>query len=239
MFSHPSDSSLSNQPSSNGGVQKPSPFKFPGKTDYRPVRSENLSAEPPVSSDMESQPQPAAPAQAPLGKPGPHSDSKPGNPFGTKAKSRVDEKTKPLGYRAERAARESEDEFIEAPKPQPKVKVTENVHGGTPQLILRALFGVTKELNEEEILKHAGKLAGVERVAVIERDVSAAFFEFTNALASNGFGTSVGLSLQSADGQVDLIDESGLTLVVARKENYRPGVRESLIIVARELACLR
>lgn len=113
-------------------------------------------------------------------------------------------------------------------------------HAGTPQLVLRAVFGVTHELNANEMLQHALHLPGVRKLAVVGLDEARAMQVLREKVSQLGFGEQHSITLSSRDGDVDIIEEEGTTLAVLHESGgYAPGVRETLIIVTRELAHLR
>ena len=102
------------------------------------------------------------------------------------------------------------------------------------QLVLRAIFGVAHDLNRDEILKRASELAGIVSVKLLGRAERAAFSVLRDGI--HELGHSSNLEVVSNEASVELIHGEATTLVVFYKGEYRPGVREILTIVARELS---
>ena len=100
------------------------------------------------------------------------------------------------------------------------------------QLILRAIFGVGRDLNRDEILKKASELPGIMSVKLLGRAERAALRVLRDGIQDLG----VSLDLISKDASVDLIHGEATTLVVFYEGEFRPGVREILTIVARQFS---
>lgn len=101
------------------------------------------------------------------------------------------------------------------------------------RLVLRAIFGVAHDLDRNEILRRASKLAGIVSVKLLGRAERAALSVLRNGL--NDLGHSADLLVVSKEASVELIHGQATTLVVFYKGDYHPGVREILTIVAREI----
>ncbi len=112
------------------------------------------------------------------------------------------------------------------------------VTGETAQLVLRAIFGVTRELDREEILQRARTLPGIRNLHIVEQSEGAAMASLRGSIQRMGFGDQASLALTTSGGVVDFIEEPGTTLAVLHEGGYAAGVRETLIIVARELSRL-
>ena len=100
------------------------------------------------------------------------------------------------------------------------------------QLILRAIFGVGRDLNRDEVLKKASELPGIMSVKLLGRAERAALRVLRDGIQDLG----VSLDLISKDASVDLIHGEATTLVVFYEGEFRPGVREILTIVARQFS---
>lgn len=100
------------------------------------------------------------------------------------------------------------------------------------QLILRAIFGVGRDLNRDEILKKASELPGIMSVKLLGRAERAALRVLRDGIQDLG----VSLDLISKEASVDLIHSEATTLVVFYEGEFRPGVREILTIVARQFS---
>ena len=112
-------------------------------------------------------------------------------------------------------------------------------HGGTPQLVLRAIFGVNHELTAYEMLQRSRTLPGVRNLHVIGSEEARAMRVLRDSVSRLGFGEEHSIGLSSPDGDIDIIEEEGTTLAILHEDGgYASGVRETLIIVTRELARL-
>ena len=100
------------------------------------------------------------------------------------------------------------------------------------QLILRAIFGVGRDLNRDEILKKVSELPGIMSVKLLGRAELAALRVLRDGIQDLG----VSLDLVSKEASVDLIHGEATTLVVFYEGEFRPGVREILTIVARQFS---
>lgn len=105
------------------------------------------------------------------------------------------------------------------------------------QLALRAIFGVDRELGAEEMLQRARSLSGIRHVARIPAAEVATVDAFKRVIGSLGFpGGQV--KLVAGTTPIEFIREGGVVLAVQNDGSFAPGVRETLMIVARELGRL-
>ena len=102
------------------------------------------------------------------------------------------------------------------------------------QLELRAIFGVDREMSVEEILQRTRSLPGIKLVARIGTADVMAWETFKHTLANLGFG---GGSIRIFSGTVpiEFIRDGNTVLAVRADGGFAPGVREAIMIVAREL----
>lgn len=108
--------------------------------------------------------------------------------------------------------------------------------GTLKQLELRAIFGVNHELTREEIIQRARTLPGIRNVAVVGDEEAHALAVLKESIGRLGFGDAEVFSLNASSGNVDFIREGENTLAVLHEGGYAPGVRETLMIVTRELS---
>ncbi len=102
------------------------------------------------------------------------------------------------------------------------------------QLALRAIFGVDRELSSEEMMQRARSLPGIRHIARVGHQ-DLATVDAINQLAANlGFGSG-GVKLHTGSGPIEFIREAGVLLAVQTDGGFAPGIRETLMIVAREL----
>ncbi|MFT3992498.1 MAG: hypothetical protein QM680_13940 [Luteolibacter sp.] len=124
----------------------------------------------------------------------------------------------------------------QAPTPAPGTASHETFSDSSSirQLELRAIFGVDREMNADEILQRARALPGVRTIArVPAQDINSV--EALKGLLNNlGFGGG-SLKLYSGSVPIEFIREGGALLAVQTDGGFAPGVRETLMIVAREL----
>lgn len=105
------------------------------------------------------------------------------------------------------------------------------------QLELRAIFGVDREMNAEEILQRSRALPGVRNLARLNPQDMASIDAVKNLLPNLGFGGGA-LKLYSGSVPLEFIREGSVMLAVQTDGGFAPGVRETLMIVARELGKL-
>lgn len=105
------------------------------------------------------------------------------------------------------------------------------------QLELRAIFGVNHEMGREEILQRSLGLAGIRNIAALSGPESSAIEALQSLLAKLGFPSD---QLRVCAGQtpIEFVREGNTLLAVQTDEGFAPGVRETLMIVARELSRL-
>ena len=109
--------------------------------------------------------------------------------------------------------------------------------GEIPQLVLKAIFGVSEEMDRNEILRRARALPNIKSVNLVGRPESEAFAVLQKSIRALGQGDEP-LTLRVGGSDIDFIKEEGVTLAVLTNGGYAAGIRETLIIVARELARL-
>lgn len=102
------------------------------------------------------------------------------------------------------------------------------------QLELRAIFGVDREMSSEEILQRSRSLPGVKLVSRISSQDVIAFENLKRTLQSLGFGSG-NLRLYSGSVPIEFVREGATILAVQTDGGFAPGVRETMMIVAREL----
>lgn len=132
-----------------------------------------------------------------------------------------------------------------APAPAPSVAAAAPVEAESydsdwksiRQLELRAIFGVDRELGAEEMLQRARGLSGIRHVARIPAAEVATVDAFKRVIGSLGFpGGQV--KLVAGTTPIEFIREGNVVLAVQNDGSFAPGVRETLMIVARELGRL-
>ena len=112
-------------------------------------------------------------------------------------------------------------------------------YDGAPiqQLELRAIFGVDRELNRDEILERARRLTGVRHLSIVDAADAGFVEQLKTWVGKLGF-SGRGMKLVVDGGSIELIREGSVVLAVQTENGFAPGVRETLIIVARELGKL-
>jgi len=103
------------------------------------------------------------------------------------------------------------------------------------QLELRAIFGVDREMSVEEIFQRSRALQGIKNLSrVASHDI--ATIDAMKALLPNlGFGGG-NLRMFAGSAPLEFIREGNVMLVVQTDGGFAPGVREILMLVARELS---
>lgn len=105
------------------------------------------------------------------------------------------------------------------------------------QLELRAIFGVDREMNTEEILQRSRALPGMRNIARVNPQDMGTIEGLKNLLPNLGFGSG-GLKLYAGSVPLEFIREGPVLLAVQTDGGFAPGVRETLMLVARELGRL-
>jgi hypothetical protein len=105
------------------------------------------------------------------------------------------------------------------------------------QIELRAIFGVDREMNVDEILQRSRALPGMRNIARVSAQDMATVEAVKNLLPSLGFGSGA-LKLYSGSVPLEFIREGSVMLAVQTDGGFAPGVRETLMLVARELGRL-
>lgn len=123
---------------------------------------------------------------------------------------------------------------VQAAAPAPQPTTPESDSFSIRQLELRAIFGVDREMNHDEIIQRSRALPGVRHIARVGNQDIAAIEAIKHVLANLGFGGG-GLKLYAGSVPVDFIREGNVLLAVQTDGGFAPGVRETLMIVAREL----
>jgi hypothetical protein len=103
------------------------------------------------------------------------------------------------------------------------------------QLELRAIFGVDREMSKEEIIQRSRSLPGVRQIAIVSATDIAAVDALKQVINNLGFGNGA-LKLYSGSVPIEFIREGHILLAVQTDGGFAPGVRETLMLVARELS---
>ncbi len=109
---------------------------------------------------------------------------------------------------------------------------------GSDQLVLRALFGVTKNLTRSEVIDLGTNLPGIKKLDVLSGEQAKALEALQKSIEKLGYTDLGGLGLTSTSEAIDFVELGGTTLIVQNEGEYQPGVREKLMIIAQELSKL-
>lgn len=131
--------------------------------------------------------------------------------------------------------------FTAAPAAVSRVEVAEAVaadgssdSSSIRQLELKAIFGLDREINSHELLALCGALPRVRNVARIRAEDVVTIEALKSLMTNLGFGTGA-LTLQIGSAPLDFIREGKVILAVQTDGGFAPGVRETLMIAAREM----
>lgn len=102
------------------------------------------------------------------------------------------------------------------------------------QLELRAIFGVDREMTTEEILQRSRALPGIRNIARVSPQDMSTLEGIKNLVPNLGFGSGA-LKLYIGSVPLEFIREGKELLAVQTDGGFAPGVRETLMLVAREL----
>lgn len=126
---------------------------------------------------------------------------------------------------------------VQAPAPAQPFDDSQSDSFNIRQLELRAIFGVDREMNADEILQRSRALPGMRNIARVATAEMATIDSLKTLLPNLGFGTGA-LKLYAGSVPLEFIREGSVMLAVQTDGGYAPGVRETLMIVARELSRL-
>lgn len=123
-----------------------------------------------------------------------------------------------------------------AQTPQPSLGENSNSDSSysIKQLELRAIFGVDREMTHEEIVQRSRSLPGIRQIARVGESDIAAVDALKTVISNLGFGSSP-IKLYSGSVPIEFIREGKTLLAVQTDGGFAPGVRETLMLVAREL----
>jgi hypothetical protein len=121
-----------------------------------------------------------------------------------------------------------------ANQPQPFSRQLHEESSVYRQLELRAIFGVDREMSGEEILQRARALPGIRHIAHIASHDVISLENLKRSLQTLGFGNG-NLRLYSGNVPIEFVREGNITLAVQTDGGFAPGIRETIMIVAREL----
>lgn len=102
------------------------------------------------------------------------------------------------------------------------------------QLELRAIFGMDREMTPDEIMQRARALPGVRHIARVRAQDVPIIDALKQVVANLGFSGNV--KLQTDSQPIEFIRETGILLAVQTDGGFQPGIRETLMIIARELS---
>ncbi len=105
------------------------------------------------------------------------------------------------------------------------------------QLELRAIFGVDRELGAEEMLQRSRQLPGIRHVARVPAQDTGAIEALKRLIPALGFPAGQ-VKLYAGSAPIEFVREGSVLLAVQNDGSFAPGVKETLIIVARELGRL-
>ncbi len=105
------------------------------------------------------------------------------------------------------------------------------------QLELRAIFGLDRNLSAMEILQRCRTLPGVRHIVQMSHLDLSALETLRHHFANAGL-TAGDLRLFVGNSPVEFISEGSVVLAVSTDGSFAPGVKETVIIAARELAKL-
>ncbi len=228
----PQDSpfAVADQPGENRQVEPGKPAKLPEKRKPEsPFQiaepQEGFGFEPPAQAPASSPFQQAAPAPSPFSAPSQQPQPQPS-------------RESVPGFGAWPPAQHQPQPQPQQPSPQPQQPQHDSQDDSYSirQLELRAIFGVDREMTRDEILQRARALPGIRQIAHVAREDMGAVDGLKGLL--NKLGFSGALRIYAGPVPVEFIREGGVMLAVQTDGGFAPGVRETLMIVARELGRL-
>jgi len=104
------------------------------------------------------------------------------------------------------------------------------------QLELRAIFGVNHELSKDEIIQRARTLPGIKHIAIVNDADIAAFDAIQRMLFNMGIPAAP-IKLFAGPFSIEFIREGRILLAIQTDGFFTQGVREALMLIAKELSC--
>lgn len=161
--------------------------------------------------------------------------AKPGDsPFGV---AKDEPEPAPAPFAAASTPEQPAAEPAREPAPAAAPGADDSDYRSIKQLELRAIFGVDRELNEGEMLQRSRALPGVRNLSRVSSGDADAVDGVKRLVASLGFGEGQ-VKLYCGSAPIEFIREGPVLLAVQTDGGFAPGVRETLMIVARELGRL-
>lgn len=121
-----------------------------------------------------------------------------------------------------------------ASTPPPASCPLENQASAYRQLELRAIFGIDREMNADEIIQRTRSLPGIRNVARVHCQEIAFLDSLKKSLHSLGL-PSESLRLSNGHTFIDFFRHGQTALAVQVDGAFAPGIRETIMIVTREL----
>ncbi len=131
-----------------------------------------------------------------------------------------------------------EEKQMSQPAPAPPPSGQDTGSELIRQLELRAIFGVDHEMDEREILERCNNLKGIRGVSRLAEGDAGTIDALKSMIGRIGFGDEP-VRIFAGSVPVEFIREGGVALAVRTENGFAPGIRETLILVARELARMR
>lgn len=105
------------------------------------------------------------------------------------------------------------------------------------QVELRAIFGVDREMNVDEILDRCRSLPGIRSIACLGGQEASTIESLRTLVTKLGYGNGA-LRIYAGESPVEFIREANVLLAVQTEGGFSAGVREILMVAAREMAHL-
>jgi len=105
----------------------------------------------------------------------------------------------------------------------------------TPKInhaLLRAIFGASQDMSAAEIWARCKQLPSILQLEILNQNETGTREDFNHLLSQHQFGAQP--RIYHSETPIELIHEGGITIAVKTNGGFAPGVRETLIIVARE-----
>lgn len=122
-----------------------------------------------------------------------------------------------------------------APVSKPTLSAPLEPINAIKQLEVRAIFGVDRELSRGELVERAKGLPGIKNLSPVSGEEVVAMDTVQNCMSNLGFGQRENILLTCPNGVIEFVSQGTSTMAVVRDGDWKPGVRETLIIISREL----
>lgn len=157
----------------------------------------------------------------------------------SKPPAAMDEPAFPAAAASARPARREDAPAAKTPDPvareTPMASAPAAPVNSIKQLAVRAIFGVDRELSRNELIQRAKTLPGIRNLSSVSGEELKAMETVQDCMSNLGFGQKEDILLTCPNGMIEFVTMGASAIAVVRDSDWKPGVRETLIIIAQEI----